>query len=157
MAVDLSYLQKLWNRGVDVGVGVVTSVIIGFIGLLFYRGKLWLDEQRQRQEIRIAAEEAARVRHQEAQDRRRGLVDEREAFLTAANNAGNQHDLAEVWDAYLAWLESQELHRLPVNLTTITTLRLWGTGLRGTTVANVLPNRQHMVRVISNTELPPEE
>ena len=62
MAAELSYLDKLWNRGVDVGVGVETSVIVGLIGLLLYRGKLWLDEQRQRQEIRIAAEAAAAAR-----------------------------------------------------------------------------------------------
>ncbi len=157
MAAEPSYLIKLWNRGVDVGVGVETSVIVGMIGLILYRGKLWLDEQRQRQEIRIAAEEADRVRREEARNRLRRLVVERDTFLDAAKNAGNQLAQAQVWETYLEWLQSKELHHLPANLASVANLARWGDGLRGSTATSVEPNRRQMVAVMSRTELPPEE
>ena len=67
-----TYLHKLWAKGVDIGAGAITSVLVGLIGLLLWRGKLWLDlkaeERKQRQQHRIAEEFEIEKRRQEAKD-----------------------------------------------------------------------------------------
>ena len=43
MAAELSYLHKLYNRGVDIGVGVTTSLFVALVGLAFWKLKLLME------------------------------------------------------------------------------------------------------------------
>jgi hypothetical protein len=120
MFAELSYFQKLWNRGVDIGVGVVTSVIVGVIGLLFWRGKLWLDlraaAEHQRQQHQISAELDAERAHQAARERRAQLQRDRENFAVSAEAAEDFVVLARSWESFAQWLYSNGLNDLPGNL-----------------------------------------
>jgi hypothetical protein len=161
MLAELSYLTKLWNRGVDIGVGVITSVLIAGIGLLFWRVKLWLDlqaeERKQRQQYRVAAEFEQARRQQEVREQHQRLVRQRENFAKAAASATTQLALAAIWESFIEWLRSNELQHLPANVAALSTHPRWSEGVRGSSDANFPGERTEMVRVIRNTELPAEE
>ncbi len=120
VAVELSYLQKLWNRGVDIGVGVITSIIVGLIGLAFWRAKLWLDlraaAKMQHQQHRIAEEFETEKRRQAARVRRDNLRTAMETLAKRAETVSNAFQLADCWEHYYQWLLDNQLYQNPRKL-----------------------------------------
>jgi nuclear transport factor 2 (NTF2) superfamily protein len=104
MLAEPTYLEKLWNRGVDVGVGVVTSVIVASVGLAFWKVKLWLDlradESKQRQQHRIQ-EDIRREKEREAQkELQQRLARELRMFVEQAEASRHVFHLADCWEQY---------------------------------------------------------
>jgi hypothetical protein len=163
LAALTGILHKLWNRGIDIGVGVITSVFIAGIGLLFWRVKLWLDlradERRQRQQHRIAEEIEALKRRDAARQNRQQLSADVDRFAKQAEASATAFHLADCWEHYYKWLIVNGLDGLPGNLKIIVEHSAWGAGLRGTaTHGQVIgPAAQEVARVIRTTELPPVE
>jgi hypothetical protein len=114
------YFWKIWDRGVDIGVGIITSVMIAVIGLLFWRGKLWLDlraeEQKQLQQHRIAAEIEDERNREEAQQRHEGLKFERERLAKAVEAAPDLQSQAVVWEHFVKSMEDHNLDHRTENL-----------------------------------------
>lgn len=90
------FLQKLWDKGIDISASVITSVIITLIALAAWRVKLRLDlkaeEAKQRQQHRISEELAAPVQAREAAERRRALRTQCESLANAVAEAGLPRD-----------------------------------------------------------------
>lgn len=157
------FLQKVWDKGVDIAAGVITSVlataVIALIGLLGWQAKLWLDlradEKKQRQQHRIAQELESEKRRQEVRDQYERLHRERDSFASAVATQGRQGQ-AELWDRYLQWLQSNNLQHLPGNVHTYE-MSGWSAVLRITTDVNVSVNASNMEKLIRNTELPSRE
>jgi hypothetical protein len=122
----LSYWHKLWDKGVDIGAGIVINTIsagiIALIATLAWRWKrkrdLKHEEDKQRQQHRIA-EEFAREQHSKANvERRLGLERELESLVAKIANAGsvgNGEHLQIAWNGWRAWLTKNELQYLPRN------------------------------------------
>ena len=155
-----SFLQKLWDKGVDIVAGIITSVLasilIALIGLAGWRFKLLLDlraaERKQRQEHRVGQElERERLR-QEARAQHTRLIKERDGFADAVRTQGRQGQ-AELWDRYLRWMELNGLQHLAGN-GHFYELAGWASGLRIASEANVAVNAKNMEKLIRNTELP---
>jgi uncharacterized membrane protein YcjF (UPF0283 family) len=126
-----SLIQQLWARRVDIAVGVTTSVIVGVIGLLFWRVKLWLDlradDRKQHQQNRNEEKFARERRRQEARDRHERLKRERDDFATnveemgtLSNSIANGLRVLAVWDRYVKWVHDNELQHLPQNMRAFT-------------------------------------
>jgi hypothetical protein len=140
MLAESSYLQKLWNRGVDIGVGVITSVLIAGVGLLFWRFKLRLDlradERRQRQQHRIAEEIEAAKRREAKRELRDRLRVEMDLLAAQAEAAADAFQLARCWETYLQWLLENQLNLLRGNLKTVNERAAWGPAIRDTATRN---------------------
>jgi hypothetical protein len=118
--MHLPFLHKLWDRGVDIGVGVTTSVVVAAIGYVFWKLKLRLDlhaeKQRLLQQDRIQklidrvdrrAQESARFERQ---------TRELEDIAAVAERTFNRDALKELWGHYRNWVKSEDLLRVPKNL-----------------------------------------
>lgn len=138
MLAELSYFRKLWNKGVDISAGVITSVItsviIGLIGLLFWRVKLWLDlrteERKQRQEHRIAQELESEKRRGDEIRLEERLTGEREALAKIAESSKNTNHLSDCWAQFEKWLDENRLDRFGENRTILIAHGPWGRSLR---------------------------
>jgi hypothetical protein len=157
----ISLLHKLWNRGVDIGVGVITSLIVAIIGLLFWRAKLWLDlradKAKRDQQHRMEDERAAQQRRREAFERYASLKAERDNLANAAASAETRFALAELWERYFKWLHDKDLAHLPRNLHTLSHYAGWSQSLRG--VGSFPPeqlsqDKNTMTELIRSTDLP---
>lgn len=162
MAVELSYFQKLWNRGVDIGVGVITSIIVGLIGLAFWRVKLWLDlradEQRQRQQHRISSEFETRQTEDAARAWRQRLLVDGERLAAAAEAAADFPELARCWASYALWLRSNQLNDLSRNLKVLHEHGDDGRHIMSVaTHGPVTARAREIAGIIRNTELPAGE
>ena len=113
-------LQKLWDRGVDIDVGVITSVIVAAIGLAGWRIKLWLDlhadERKQRQQAGIAEQLLIATRKRETQQRYLRLTEERDAHATNIAGCTVAVELLDAWRRYEEWLQSENLQNRLRNL-----------------------------------------
>jgi len=133
----LDLVHKLWNKGVDIGANVITSLIVAVLGLLFWRVKLRLDlwadasKHRQKQQMDQAAGQFSRRLDDDARYSR--LSDERDTFATAVLAAQDMPHLAELWESYLAWMQSNDLQLLPGNLSIHSMWANWGSSLRNQT------------------------
>jgi len=176
MLTHLPLIQKFWDRGVDIGVGVITSVVVGIIGLCFWRVKLWLDlradERKQRQQHRIAAELDEPGRKAQQRERHRRLTQQLKEFAIQAEIIGKRKKdrpdppnapsltneaLAQLWETYLEWLKSNDLDHLEGNLTTITVMTQASKMLRGGDLPKegVIQGAEDMAGLIRKTKLPP--
>jgi hypothetical protein len=157
MLADPSYAHKLWNRGVDIGVGVVTSVIVGLVGLAFWRAKLWLDlrsaAEHQRQEYRIAEELQLAKQKRQARERQIHLRAEVEVFAQQAEGAPHSLALCETWDQYLKWILRERLI-VPGNEEILTKRAAWGPIIASS--LNLVELRKEAAGVIRSTKFPPE-
>src|SRR5579884_358573 len=114
------YFHKLWDKGVDIGAGVVISSVSGLIlaaiATLTWRWKrrrdIKLEEDKQRQQHRIAQEFA----QQEQRERGIQLKRERDALIQKVlDTQGNAQQLQKAWDAWETWLRKNGLEYLPGN------------------------------------------
>jgi len=148
-----SYALKLWNRGVDVGVGVAISIIVGSIGLLFWKVKLYLDlradRAMRRQQHRMEDEREQNRNTQRLQHLRHELG----GFIARAASARSCEELGQLWTNYLEWLEANELQHLPQNQITFSTHRHWSEGLRRSPFVNLPQLSKEVADLMQNTEL----
>lgn len=158
MLADLSYAQKLWSRGVDISVGVITSVIVGSIGLAFWRVKLWLDLRsaaaHQRQEHRIAEELAQGEKRRQIRELREQIAATVKLHAQQAYAAPNSVGLAEIWNKHVEWLMREKLNLLSANAEILGERAAWAPAIQRS--LNLHELRQEVVEVIRRTELPPE-
>jgi hypothetical protein len=112
------YLQKIYDRGVDIGVGVITGLALALIGILFWRGKLWLelraDAKKQWQQWEIAGKHE----HLMAMKKAERLAEERANYAKAVRAAQHHEELVVVWGQYVEWVHQNGLEHLPQNATT---------------------------------------
>ena len=112
-------------------------------------------EEKQRQEIRITAEETASVRRQAAKERLEQLGLQRDAFANQVAQVMNGHQLADLVDRYFQWLASNEIQHLPENLKTLSENPRLSSHLRNATSPDVRGIATKIEACIRNTELPP--
>ena len=97
---------KLWNRGIDIGVGVITSTIsaglVAVIAIVFWNWKkkrdLRFEADKQRQQHRINEEIDVETRRRVARERVASLRKDVEIFATRAETVTNAFQLAD-WGA----------------------------------------------------------
>jgi hypothetical protein len=167
LVADLTPLQKLYNKGVDITAGVITSTIsagiIAFIATLAWRWKrkrdLRHEEDKQRQHDRIANQIESEKRKQAAHEEREQMKAAIEMLASRVETAQTAAYVAEYWENYLKFLIVNRLDLLPGNLRTISERAAWGHALRSmTTQQQVAPEMaQEAARIIRGTELPPME
>jgi hypothetical protein len=118
-----TYFQKLWDKGIDISASVVTAMIVGAIGLLLWKGKLWLDlraeEAKQRQKFRLDDERAGALRESAAMERDHAMRCEFEEIVSDAELAPNMATQRKVWERYLGFMGQYDLDRLPANAATL--------------------------------------
>ncbi len=123
MVVDPSFIQKLWNKGVDIAAAVVASTIsaaiIAGIATLTWKYKrrrdLHLEEAKQRQQYRIAGEMKAEDQRAERREYIKRLGRELDDFVRAMAGATDGERIDDVWYRYGLWLEQNEITLLPGN------------------------------------------
>jgi hypothetical protein len=126
MIADLPFLLKLWNKGVDIAAGVVTSTLSAAIVALIATGTwgwkrsrdLKFEADKQRQQHAIAEDLANKQRADEEVARQSLLRQELEALLRDFANAGSPGSpdhLQDAWDAWVTWLKNNKLEYLPDN------------------------------------------
>ena len=106
-------IHKRWDRGVDIGVGVITSVIIAGIGVAFWWAKVELDLRKaKRQKIQdheLDEEFERERRQQEARERHDRLLRERDDHAKAIAKADHPAKLKAAWQLYRDWLRANGL------------------------------------------------
>jgi len=120
MLADPTFVQKLWNKGVDIAASVVastiTAAIIAGIATLTWRYKrkrdLELEDAKQRQHDRVALELEHEKRKRDYRERIKRLAKERDDFVAALESSANPVRIQELWDDYLRWLYSNKLQSL---------------------------------------------
>ena len=119
MLASFPFLQKLWDRGIDITASVITSLIVAAIALLGWEFKLWLDlradEAKLRQQHRIEEERAARKSRQDERDRHFRLKSERCSHANAVAAATKAYELQSAWGGYKTWMTTNELLSIPGN------------------------------------------
>jgi hypothetical protein len=109
---DPSFLQKLWDKGVDIAASVVASTIsaavIAAIATVTWRYKrkrdLQLEEDKQRQHARIESELALESQERQNREHLKHLKTELADFVAAMKGAASQAQLNELWRRYNVWL-----------------------------------------------------
>ncbi len=159
-----SLISKLWDRGVDIGVGAITSLFVAGIvagaGLLFWKLKLRLElsaeKEKKEQQNRMDDEREAAQRELETQRRHERLTAERENFARSAISAENNIALARLWGEYFNWLRDNGLDRLKRNLDVLTHHSGWTRALESPgsfPLPQVERDRTRMADLIRLTEL----
>jgi hypothetical protein len=126
MIADLPFWLKLWNKGIDIAAGVLTSTlsagIVALIATWFWRWKrsrdLKFEADKQHQQHAIAEDLAHKKHTVEELARRSLLSQELEALLETFTNAGspgNPDRVQDAWDVWTAWLKKNQLEYLPDN------------------------------------------
>ena len=126
MIADLPFWLKLWNKGVDIAAGVVTSTlsaaIVALIATWTWHWKrnrdLKFEADKQRQQHAIAEELAHTKRADEESARQSILRQELEALLRdfeSAGSPGNPDRVQDAWDTWGNWLKKHQLEYLPDN------------------------------------------
>ena len=120
MQIHISLLHKVWDRGVDIAVAVLTSLIIAGLGLLSWRVKLRLDlhadEQRQLQQHRVASEIEAERKREEAELARDQRKFELEQLARGVEEAKDVHTQALIWERFERFVTTNDLAHRPENL-----------------------------------------
>jgi hypothetical protein len=151
-------IHKLWDRGIDIGVGVVTSVIVAIIGYIFWRVKLGLDlhaeEKKQRQQHRIAEELSREKDMRDLHERRAKLKHEMEGYAAVAERTTELNSLTELWDHFRRWLQGNDLLSIQSNRES------FHANARGGPLANIsmgtdmLAVAVEIAKIIRQTQLP---
>ena len=127
MLTDLPFWQKIWNRGIDVTVGVLTSTIsaaiIAIIATLTWHWKrkrdLKHEADKKHQHVAIVEKLDKQKRYEADTERIAQLRQELEQlalqFASAGNRPGGVLLLHGAWDTWVAWLQKNELQYLPGN------------------------------------------
>ncbi len=155
-----SYLQKIYDRGVDIGVGIATGVALAIIGLLFWRGKLWLelraDARKQWQQWEIAGKHEHLMAMKKAEERNERLAKERANYAKAVRAAQHHEELVHLWDQYVQWIHDNGLQYLPHNATTFSK-NSFNSGIRKRCLSGVPDfverDRAEMEEIINETQL----
>jgi hypothetical protein len=152
-----SLILKLWDKGVDIAAGVITSVLasifIAVIGLFLWEVKLGLDlradARKQRQQHDIAEEFDREKRRQDTRDRQTRLRQERDEFVKAVPTLGREGQ-AILWESYINWIRANNLDsRNPRAYE----LAGWSPSLRLASDANAEANARNMERMMRETDL----
>ncbi len=154
-------IHKLWNRGIDIGVGVITALIVAVIGLVFWRAKLWFDlradERKQRQQHKISSELEAKRTDVDTRAWRAKLPFDREDFAIAAESAASYPELVRCWVNYVLWLRRNNLSELPRNLKILNQHGDNGWHISSIATSEGLPDlARSTAETIRKTELPPD-
>jgi hypothetical protein len=104
MLADPTFVQKLWNKGVDIAASVVastiTAAIIAGIATLTWRYKrkrdLELEDAKQRQHDRVALELEHEKRKRDYRERIKRLAKERDDFVAALESSANPVRIQEM-------------------------------------------------------------
>jgi hypothetical protein len=165
MLADLTPLEKLYNKGVDITAGVIISTIsagiVAVIAIIFWNWKKRRDLRFEADKLRLqhsfTEEAGAESRRQAARERRDRLGRERDIFAAQATQMTSGIQLAELVERYYRWLESSNIDHLPRNLKTLSENPHWAQGLRGATIPNIRLMGAEVDKLIRETELPEAE
>jgi hypothetical protein len=162
MLADLSFWEKLWNKGVDVAASIVASTISAFIIAVIAtltwgfkrRRDLELEEDKLRQKNRLELEFAKQKQTEDDSNRLRQLEKVRDDFASAAASAPTPKGLQDVWDRYLRWLHDKGLLSLRKNQEIVDT---WGPyQFHTATPVNVPGLGKSVSAAVNSTQLSPE-
>ena len=159
MPADPSYLLKLWNRGVDVGVGVITSALsagtVAVIAIVFWNWKkardLRFEADKQRQNKRITDEFAEQERRRTVSAYHARLTEERRNWALKMAEAPDFPQIQDNWSSYWYWLITNSLDHLPGNRA----IPREHPEVKWPTHGSLAPLKQKLSELIQRTELPP--
>jgi hypothetical protein len=162
LAELLPFLQKLWDKGIDIGAAVIASTIsAGIVAGIATAAWRWNkrrdlrhEDAKQRQQHRIAEELAEQTRRTEDRARHQRLSAQRATFADAMAKPIRQVEAAELWDQYLTWCRTDQLDLLPRNLSVLNGYSQMSSGLRGMDDLNFASAKAQLVKVIRETDLP---
>lgn len=131
MSAELGFIDKLWNKGIDISAGIITSTVssavIAVIATAAWKIKLGLDlknnEAIQRQQHRISQELEATVRRTVEVERVKRLQAELKPLVEHLRQAASGPELMIAWNKYADWLERNNLQDSPANQRVV---RVWG-------------------------------
>jgi|GEM_PF-7083926 len=120
MLAHLPFLQKIWDKGIDITASVVTSVIIAGLALLVWKLKLRLDleaeKQKQRQQHRLQQELAEELQRKAARARYLVLTEQRDAHAASVQACTKTTELLAAVGRYEGWLQVESLQNFPKNI-----------------------------------------
>ncbi len=126
MIGDAPFWLKLWNKGIDIAAGVVTSTlsaaVVALIATWTWHWKrtrdLKYEADKQHQQHAIAEELAQQKCAAETFARQSRLSQELQAILrpfASAGSPGNPDRVQDAWDNWVTWLKQNQLEYLPDN------------------------------------------
>lgn len=120
MLAQFPFLQKIWDKGLDITASVITSVIIAVLALLVWKLKLRLDlkaeEQKQRQQHRLQQEFSEEPQRKAAWQRYLVLSEQRDAHAASVQACTKTTELLAAVDRYEGWLQTENLQNFPKNI-----------------------------------------
>ncbi len=120
MLTHLPFLQKIWDKGVDITASVIASVIIAGLALLVWKLKLRLDlqaeAQKQRQQHRLQQELAEELQRSAAWARYLVLNEQRDAHAASVQACTKTTELLAAVGRYEEWLRAENLQNFPQNI-----------------------------------------
>ena len=150
------FLQKLWDKGVDIAAGLIVSGITAVIALASWKVKLWLDlkadeAKHRRQHARDLEFERERSR-KDALERDERLQKE---LLILADEAGKvmlKSQLQSMMTRYSSWLTTNHLEHLSANAQNLSEIASWASLTQS--AAQVPGLKTQLEQMIRKTELP---
>ena len=113
------FLQKLWDKGIDISAAVITSVIVAGIAALFWKFKLHLelksDAAKQRQHNQLQREFDEEHATQEAELKRQRLEFERATHSGIIARVRTADALIPAWEQCAEWMRREGLLALGGN------------------------------------------
>lgn len=117
MLAQLPFLQKIWDKGVDITASVV---IIAGLALLVWKLKLHLDleaeKHKQRQQQRLQQEHTEELQKRAARARYLALIEQRDAHAASVQACTNSTELLAAVGRYEEWLQAENLQNFPKNI-----------------------------------------
>jgi hypothetical protein len=157
-----SFIHKVWDRGIDITVGLISSIGTAAIAFLFWKAKLWLDAKSHAQSIEM--DERARQDRErgEFEERHQKIIEDYTRLLTLAKKTAKLQNVEDkrtqmisIWNDYWQWIEDNGLGRYPGNIAA--RARTAAPAMWFQTSGNVIPSEQHcdfIIDTIRDTELP---
>jgi hypothetical protein len=159
---DLTFGEKLWNKGVDIAASILAStisaLIIAGIATLTWRFKrkrdlkLEADKQLQHEEIALKLERERRRTDQ--RDRVKRLARERDEFAAAVAGAPIGRILDQGVRGYYEWMNNEGLTNLPGNQRILAALANLDVNLRFVDALNLPGFAKSLGEQVKLTELP---
>lgn len=124
MLDHMTFLQKLWDKGVDIAAAVIaTTISAGIAALVATLTWRWnrhrdlkFEEEKLRLQQRVGEQKDIKDRKREGQERYERLERQRVVLAGEALNTKNSDEQADILDRWFEWMKDNNLERLPLNL-----------------------------------------
>lgn len=164
MLQNHSYLQKLWDKGIDISANVATSliaaVIVGLVGLAFWKLKLRLElraeETKKKLHYRMEDERAEKAKRRDAAERDETMRRELEEIALAVEAALTLGAQGVAWKNFEGFLRRCDIQRIQANSELAAGWKTWTLTMEKAAGFSAAPphNAVKMAELIRATTLP---